>query len=234
MTKRKAKSSVKAPAKVVGDPNIDYPKSQNHEGPGRLPASIGHSTNPDKFDRFHFKLRYPHNAPDGEGRLISCSWAEPYAAKAYLDYVIGRNEPTWKAANKLITSTGVEISCEPSENRADENDLERAIDYKPTRAEMSFELPDKDKASVDRLLRPYPDVEKHTIGKAKVERASSKKPDGKYITVGQLCEELHVKPRDARAALRKAKIEKPDHGWAFLAGSAELGHARKIIQRGAK
>jgi hypothetical protein len=230
---RKTKSS-QAQAKIIGDPNTVYEKSENHDGPGRAPASVGFSANPEKFNRFHFTLRYPHNAKPGEGRMISSKWAEPYAAKVFLAYVIGGHEPTWTALNRFITKSGIEVSCAVSEDRKVENELEIALNYKRTKAEQAFELPEKDRKSIDYLLRPYPDVEKLTIGKAKVERAARSKPDGKHITVAQICEELGLEPRDGRAALRKAKFEKPDHGWQFPVGSPEAKAARKIIEKGAK
>lgn len=231
--KRKTKP-VKAPAKIIGDPNTSYDKTQNHEGPGRQPASVGYSTNPEKYNRFHFTLRYPHNAKAGEGRMVSTSWAEPYAAKTYLEYVIGDKEPRWTALNKFITSTGIEVSCSVPSDRKEENELEIALSYKRTKAEEAFVLPDQDRKQIELLLRPYPDVEKLTIGKAKIERAARSKPDGKHITVAQICEELGIQPRDGRAALRKAKFEKPDHGWQFPVGSSEAKAARKIIEKGAK
>lgn len=230
---RRRKKSIQAPAKIVGDPNTAYEKSENHDGPGRRPASVGFG-NANFPNKFHFTLRYPHNAKAGEGRSMSTSWAEPYAAKTVLEYLIGDQEPRWTALNKFVTSTGVEVSCAVSEDRKAENELEIALNYKRTKAEQAFVLPEKDRKSIDHMLRPYPDVEKLTIGKAKVERASRNKPDGKHITVAQICEELGIEPRDGRAALRKAKFEKPDHGWSFPIGSNEAKNAKKIIEKGAK
>lgn len=230
---RRRKKSINAPAKIEGDPNVAYEKSENHDGPGREPASVGFG-NPNFPDKFHFTLRYPHNAKAGEGRMMSVSWNAAYAAKAYLDYLIGDEDIDWTALNKFVTGRGVEVSCAAPTDKLQENVIEEAMNYKPTRAEQSFIVPTKDQQAYLRMIRPYPDVEKPSTGKAKIERRSSSKPDGKYISVAQIAEDLGIEPRDARAALRRAKFDKPDWGWAFKIGSDDLKKATSIIKKGGR
>lgn len=234
MPRRKRRSkSVKAPAKVIGDPNKTYDKTENHDGPGREPATVGFGNA--VGNKFHFFVRYPHDAKEGEGRMISISWAAPYAARKYLEFIMDGEEVDWTALNKFVTSKGVEVSCAAPSDKLQPNELELALDHKYTKAERAFEVPEKDRKSFELLLRPYPDkFEKPSTGKAKVGRASPNRPEGKFITVADICEELKVQPRDGRAALRKAKVEKPEWGWAFPIGSDELKQAKTIIKKGAR
>lgn len=235
MPRKRSKSKrISAPAKIIGDPNQSYDKTENHSGPGRKDATVAFG-NPEFPDKFHFFLRYPHNAKAGEGRKISSSWAEAYAAKAYLDFVIGDEEVNWTALNKFVTHQGVEVSCAAPTDKMEPNQLEIAMDYRPTKAEQAFVVPEKDRQSFLIMTRPYPDVEKPSpTGKAKMERRSANKPDGKYISVASIAEELGIQPRDARASLRRAKFEKPDWGWAFKAGSPELKQVTAIIKKGGR
>jgi hypothetical protein len=53
-----------------------------------------------------------------------------------------------------------------------------------------------------------------------------------YITVGQLSAQLGIEPTHARAALRGAKLEKPEGGWQWPQG--EIDKIKKIIMAGVK
>lgn len=231
---RRRKKSITAPAKIIGDPNTAYDKSENIEGPGREPASVGFG-NANFPDKFHFSLRFPHNAKAGDGRMMSSAWNSAYAARKYLEFVMDGEEVDWTALNKFITHHGVEVSCMAPSDRLEENVIEEALNHKFTKAEEAFVIPQKDRDAFIRMVRPYPDVEKPgSTGKAKIDRKGPNKPDGKYISVAQIAEEAGVEPRDARASLRKAKFEKPDWGWSFKAGSDDLKKATSIIKKGAR
>ena len=69
----------------------------------------------------------------------------------------------------------------------------RAEQRKPMDEETKAYL--KEKGAAKRMLRP-------------------KRP-ANGVTIQQLCEELKIKPQDARKALRKTKVQKPDCGWVW-------------------
>lgn len=233
MARRNKKKYVKPDPKIVGDPNVSYEPTENIEGPGRMPANYGHGH--EKWpDQYQFQCRYPYSAKQGEGRLFTHSLGELYAAKVFLEYLMGEKEPRWVGLNCFITASGIEVRCPASESKDEENSLELALNYEPTRAERSWRLPETTRNQITLLTRMWPDVEKLTPrGQAKVERGvAARRPEGDFVSVQDICEDLGLEPREGRAALRKAKIEKPNWGWSFVAGSDELAAARKAIAKG--
>jgi len=93
--------------------------------------------------------------------------------------------------------------------------------YKPLEAE--WELPD-----------PYPNHIKRMMGEArsnefkpviKKERVSR---DG-LISIADICDELQIDPREARAHLRKLNEKKPDAGWAWDEKEAE--RVKKLLKK---
>lgn len=197
-----------------------------------MPATVGYGHAKFPGD-FQFQCRFPHDAKIGEGRLHTVTWSEAYAARVFLEHLIGKKEPRWTGMNCFVTSTGVEVSCSSPDNREDENCIERALNHDFTKAELAFQLPDQERRQIAMLTRPWPDVEKIAPkGQAKVERGlAARRPDGSFVTVAQLCEEMGLEAREGRAALRKAKIEKPTWGWQFPVDSDELTAAKKAIQK---
>lgn len=56
--------------------------------------------------------------------------------------------------------------------------------------------------------------------KREVKRAPRELPTG-MISVAEIAESLNMLPREARARLRKAEVEKPDNGWVWSKTEAE-------------
>lgn len=159
-----------------------------------------------------------------------------YAIRKIFDALIEGQEvePSPLDPDRTMTFGDIDI-------KSDQMDKILAHVYTP--AEEEWELP-----------RPYPDniaaflsggrITKALQGETtkvtkegKVERVPKepKKPSidrSKFITVQSLAEEEGIDPRDARAALRKAKVEKPEGGW--LGDEAWAKGIRTILQAAKK
>jgi len=96
------------------------------------------------------------------------------------------------------------------------NDIERFLGG----GRMSKELQHRDEGDKTPREKKAP-VEK----KPKVDRSQ-------FITVQSIAEELKMDPRDARAALRKAKVEKPVGGW--MGDEAWAKGIRDVLAKAAK
>jgi hypothetical protein len=128
--------------------------------------------------------------------------------------LVGDNEiePSPLDPDRTMTFGDIDIKSEQ---------MDEILAHVYTPAEEAYELP-----------APYPgDIQSFLTGgrmskalqgertvvtkEGKVERApkAPKVDRSKFITVQSICEEIKMDPRDARAALRKAKIEKPAGGW---------------------
>lgn len=103
------------------------------------------------------------------------------------------------------------------------DDLRPYPEGNATQALKSFwasRLP-KSNAAIRELCRlldmPVPEVapEVKARRKAAGERLKAAKPARVGFTIQQLCEKLKIEPSDARKALRKAKVEKPEAGWVW-------------------
>lgn len=175
-------------------------------------------------------MRYPHDAPEGEARLLIVNFYGTYAAKKTLEAVIGDDEYKWKMSNKstmlrgnpdtIITSRGVKIR-EPSA-------LDEIIEYEYTREEEAWEVPPEKLRTIRSFLRPYPDEaipsengkhEEEPLRRDRAERTPRPSREG-LVNISEICERLRLEPRNARAILRKAQIAKPEQGWAWPADEA--------------
>lgn len=138
-----------------------------------------------------------------------------YAIRKIFDALVGDNEiePSPLDPDRTMTFGDIDI-------KSDQMDEILAHVYTP--AEEAWELP-----------IPYPgDIQAFLtggrIGRSLGNEASSDAPKrekappkekrpaidrSKFITVQKICEDIKMDPREARAALRKAKIEKPIGGW---------------------
>ena len=147
-----------------------------------------------------------------------------YAAKKIVDYILDGDEYEF---SPLTHGT---IGVREIDIRSDQ--MQEILDHKYTPEEEAWQLP-----------TPYPEnIMRFMTGKKKLDDTPSApvKPaaprqkidrTGK-TSIQELCDELKVEPRDARAALRKAKIEKPAGGWIFDAD--QLDKIRAIIKKAKK
>lgn len=66
------------------------------------------------------------------------------------------------------------------------------------------------------------------LEKRRAKTTGAKPSKDGLVSIGEICAELGIDPRDARAALRKSKIEKPSVGWSWT--PAEVDAIKKIIK----
>lgn len=181
--------------------------------------------------RFCIHFRYPHDAPIGEGRRMTETFVGAYAARKFIEYMVGGEEAEWPNLHTMITSSGVMIYCTPPTNRMVENDLEKALNHDYTSAEEEWALPDLYKNKADLFKRPWvkPEMEAQATRSTRSTKGVPK-PYGELTSVSDLCEQLGIKPRDGRAALRKSNIKKPAYGWQFMKDSPELVEVETFLK----
>lgn len=172
---------------------------------------------------------------ENERRYIVSTYAL-YAARKIFDAIVGDKEVEPSPLNHLTVGAGdVDIKSEQ---------IDEILAHNYTAAEEAWELPHPFPGDIEsfltgrRISSALQGETKTTVTKeGKVERAPAKpKVDrSQFITVQSLAEEIGIDPRDARAALRKAKVEKPEGGWlgdeAWAKGiRAVLVEAKKTLK----
>lgn len=175
--------------------------------------------------KYCLHFRYPHDAPIGEGRRMTQTFVGTYAAKKFIEEVIGSDDMKWPNLHTLVTSSGIMIYCNPPSNRMKENDLERVFNYSYTPQEEEWQLDSNALRIIQVFKRPYSSEEMKMQAKPVSSRKSSAgvpKPYGDLVSVSDICAELGIKPRDGRSALRKSSFKKPAYGWQFERDSEEL------------
>lgn len=143
-----------------------------------------------------------------------------YAAKKIIDYMVDGRDTERSTLNANTLCFGdIDI-------RSDQ--LDEILAHKYTPLEEEWELPTPYPEDINRFLRGRKSIESSSEApKAPVAKKQKVDRTGK-ITIQQLCEELKIEPRDARAALRKAKMQKPDGGWLFT--SDQVDDIKKLIK----
>jgi hypothetical protein len=181
-----------------------------------------------------------------------------YAAKAFLDMIIGDNNYKWIKDDQILLDNGTRIRGERSD------DLERAIEYTPNKVERQWEIESPMLGYVNAFLgrshividhdgnlehvTPVEAQERPRIvptstpserkprrqitDEERVARKKAKTKSGDYITISTICQELGHHPRDCRALLRKFKLPKPAHGWAWP--PSEAAEIKKRLQKALK
>lgn len=191
---------------------------------------------------------------DPYARVLVLNFAAEYSAKAFIDALIHNDEWEWVdpvGSRKCIRTTGgVRISMF-------KDDLEMLLKYKPTEAEkewtdeemkqkvLRFKYGVHEEAKRDDYEEPE-DGTDETLGDNRKAKKRSKRKEPRepktpkvkvdksgYISANEIAAELKLEGREVRGILR-AKLQKPDIGWAWEKGSAELKQARKVIEDGVK
>lgn len=192
---------------------------------------------------------------DHYARVLVLNFAAEYAARAFIDALIHNDEWEWVdpiGSRKCIkTTTGVRISMF-------KDDLEMLLDYKMSPAEKEW-TDEQMKQSVLRFKYGTHEATKknddneeledgadetlgtgRTKGKSKRrEPRAPKEPKVKidksgYVSANDIAKELKVEGREVRGVLRASGLTKPDIGWAWEKGSAELKKMRALIEKGLK
>lgn len=156
---------------------------------------------------------------ESERQYIVNSYAL-YAIRKIFDALVGDNEVEPSSLDPDHTMTFGDIDI-----RSDQMDAILAHVY--TKEEEAWELSIPYPTDIDNFLhgqRMSKTLEQRDAsgGVIKAERkvrepkpVKEKIDRSQFITVQSLAEDIGIDPRDARAALRKAKIEKPSIGWMW-------------------
>lgn len=172
-----------------------------------------------------------------------------YAAKHFVNACLQNGGFKWLPANKslgrtvpdtIIGENGVKLRCDL---------MEEIIEYEFVGAEATWELPAPMIRQTELVRREWRDEEggrpdpTGEEGEEAAERPSKKpkrepKPEkpkidkSGLVSVGEIAEQMGIEARDARAALRKQKVEKPDGGWLWKPDKVD--DIKKIIKAGLK
>ena len=158
---------------------------------------------------------------NGLTRLVS-NWATLYAAKRQLLDAIDGHSYKQIDPNTIVTDDDVSIRSEQM------NDL---LEYEFTKEEAAWQLPDRDAALLFRLRNAprsradTPQTAENAPAGITPRRNPAPRPDG-LIALADICADLGVDPREARALLRK-QMSKPTHGsWSFAPEEVESVKAK--------
>jgi hypothetical protein len=161
---------------------------------------------------------------DHPNKLVILTFAIVWAAKKCVDQLLEGEEYRWLDKHTIMTPSGKKIKSEQ---------LEEIIEYDYSKEEQEWDFPPSDTKLAIQLFLAKPktqeeraaeikernerlgltgtsvEVKAPRVKKEKVPRASR---EG-LTSVADICEEIGMDPPDARAILRKKKIEKPAQGW---------------------
>ena len=103
--------------------------------------------------------------------------------------------------------------------------MEKVIEYELTSLEDQWQVPEPMSSNIRRflskpILRPEETSSPIPSPPRSEPRAPRPSKDG-LVTIATIAQDIGLDPREARAALRALKIEKPDAGWAWPSDEAE-------------
>lgn len=142
-----------------------------------------------------------------------------YAIRKIFDALVGDNEvaPSPLDPDRTVTFGDIDVRSEQ---------LDAILNHQYSKAEEAWELPVPYPNDIEQFLRGRrmgtgvketdkgDDEYKKARRGGKVPKPVKERIDRTgLITVQKICDDIKMEPRDARAALRKAKIEKPSGGW---------------------
>jgi len=177
------------------------------------------------------KSKYGFYVRHGDERLCFYNFHSAYAARHFLDIVMGDEKPRWLNDDEiLIESRGIRIKSEGA------GDLDAVIEKKLTATEREWLPPEPYHSQWRRVAgiikTPLPDEVKAKPAKTKKERAPSQprapRADN-LVSIADIAAQLNKEPRDCRKALRDAKVEKPECGWAWPPDAA--AKIKDIVQK---
>lgn len=158
-----------------------------------------------------------------------------YAAKKLLDALLDGFDYELIGDHRIETTDGhMLIRCEQG--------AKMLMEYKYTAAEKEWELP-KPYPNVINQIRTgryrrdddpmvdaaqLPKEKKERVKKEVKERTPRVSREG-LVSIGDICTELGIDPRDARKVLRAKKMEKPDAGWAWA--TKEAAEVKAMIKK---
>lgn len=205
-----------------------------------FPASPGR---PPKYGFYIYKRNKKGN-PCNDGYY---NFHAKYAAKHFIELLLDGATFEWidevgeilKGSGETIeTSTGIIIDGRGLEEIIEyeyANDLERGWVY-PHGSDIvhlraAKYIDDEQVQELKENAKPVDDNPKEKPPKVKKEKKPKIDKTG-LVTVKDIAADLGCSPSDARSALRKAKIEKPEAGWCWP--ESEVEGIKKIIKKGLK
>lgn len=161
----------------------------------------------------------------------------PYAIKKFLDILLEDDEVSLVKGlmgeeDTLMSTTGITVRLP-----RDYGKIEELFKHEYTEDEAQWELGEPTTSQAVRLRHASDSDEptEATTTTPGVERPKREKKEKVVrpskeglVTIGEIAAELKIEARDARAALRKAKVEKPTVGWAWE--KKEVDNIKEIIQ----
>lgn len=188
------------------------------------------------------KLPDPYGSPPGrspryalyvthredEDRVMAVTFAEPYAARKFLDALWRKDVVTWDDECTASSETGIVVSTRWWPGR-----LRECVDHEYTLAEAAWPLDGyvRDWArSFRHGLREAPESVEQTKAATAAKSAPSRPPAG-YVSLADVATSLGVDARDARRALRSF-TSAPAYGWWF--DPASLADIKRKIQEAIK
>jgi len=154
----------------------------------------------------------------GEDKAWAIIWMEAYAAKKFVEACLGDHPYKLESANFLKAANGVTIRTDPRDKDGKAYTIRGILAHRYTKLEQEWELTQPSARTAYIICHGKPPNEPKLKvvrePKPKRERVPRASREG-LTTIQDLAAELDMKPRDARAKLRKAKIPKPDAGWAW-------------------
>lgn len=168
-------------------------------------------------------------------RYMFQHYTQLYAASHLISLLIPDGNYTRKNDFTITTPAGLTIRLENPNGRKGPSYFDAILNYTLTPSEREFTFPDaiesqyrgftSSKASREAQNDQTPDNDQsqppnvtqrapkatQTLPPARTPRPSN------LVTVADIAATLKIDAKQARQALRKAKIDKPEHGWAFPA-----------------
>lgn len=170
-------------------------------------------------------------------RFMFQHFAALYAARAFIDLMLQGDDYTRKDDFTIVSTRGVSIRIENPTGRKGPSLFNSVLDYELSPQEQTFEFPER----LLQMYRPFPNSpllshksletitgiendetrdtpsEKPVKAAQRAPRASQPrvKAPSDTVPIADIASSLKIDAKQARNALRKANVPKPEHGWSF-------------------
>lgn len=156
-------------------------------------------SSPSKTPKHHVRCELGH-------RLYTEVFESTRAARTFIDALL-KDEPIKWESNTEITAKGgvLRVECE---------ELEQIMEFDASSGE--WRMPENMQQQLRAFLRGHWENKSKDIALSSPPKVVVKPPRAiNGVTLGALCEKHKWNPRNVRAALRKAKWDKPSGGWTW-------------------
>lgn len=204
--------------------NTDFDSIVGPQGAENLGLKPPFPASPQRPGRYCLYITKEHS-------FITAIYCEAYAARKFMDILLSNDEihltkgPTG-LEDMIVSSSGISVRCDK---------IKELIDYEYNKKEDEWELgePDSKRALRFRVYVPKNESVDKVIREKSPKKESKPRQDTTgMVSIGEIAAELKIEPREARAALRKSKTEKPDQGWKWFPDQVE--NIKEIIKKNLK